>query len=988
MRSENITKLKLKTLTKKCMKTIINAILFSLLFVPTILEAQTNLKGTVTEQSTSLPIPGVNVLIKGTYTGTATDFDGEYQIEVNNGDVLLFSFIGYKSQEIIYSGQAVLNVVLEEDTAQLSEVVVIGYGSTTKKDATGSVESVTSEDFTRGNIVTPENLLSGRVSGVSINTSGSPGSGSEIRIRGGSSINASNNPLIIIDGLPIDNNGVNGSNGILATINPNDIESFSVLKDASSTAIYGSRASNGVIIIVTKKGKATFSATYDTQYSFGELTDRIGVFSGDEFRQLIASQPINGSTLNESLLGSASTDWQDEIFRNTVSSLHNVSMQGSLFKAIPARFSFGTTNQEGALITSEFERRNLGVALNPTLLDNHLKINLNANLAFEDNRFGDTGQIGAALGYDPTHPVYDPSSPFGGFYQHRNGSLLSNGTTNPVASLLQRNNYGDANRSYGNLNFDYKFHFLPELRAVVNIGYDETESKSIDYTSTLVATNDPVKGNSSLGFQKRTNKSLDGYLNYTDEFGDIRTELMTGYSYQKFTNNGGNTGNQRDSASFPSTFADPDVVLIGFFGRANFTLQDKYLLTLTYRRDGTSRFSETNRWGNFPAAAFAWNIGDEDFLKDNNIFSNLKLRVGYGITGQQDISGNNDIFLNRYRGGDQNSQYQFDNQVIESLIASEINPDLKWEETSTIEFGIDYGLFNDKISGSLNFFQKNSTDLLFTASVADGTNFSNSIIQNIGELQIQGIEFSANTDVVKNDDLGINFNFNATFLNREIKKLALGQDVRTGGIAGGTGNNIQLLREGEAPNSFSVFKQLYDTSGNPIEGAYADLNGDNIINDDDRYLKENPNADVILGFQSNINYKNLDLSFNLRANIGNYAYNNANSSRAQYERILDNSVLANLPTSVLNTTFQRTSDVIISDIYLEDASFLKLDNVTLGYTFNNVSKSLKSIRLWGGVQNVFTITNYSGLDPEVFDGIDNLIYPRPRTILTGANFKF
>ncbi|OYX27007.1 MAG: SusC/RagA family TonB-linked outer membrane protein [Flavobacteriales bacterium 32-35-8] len=970
------------------MKTIINAILFSLLFVPTILEAQTNLKGTVTEQSTSLPIPAVNVLIKGTNAGTATDFDGEYQIEVNNGDVLQFSFIGYKSQEIIYSGQTVLDVVLEEDTSQLSEIVLIGYGSTTKKDATGSVESVTSEDFTRGNIVTPENLLSGRVAGVSINTSGSPGSGSEIRIRGGSSINASNNPLIIIDGLPIDNNGVNGSNGILATINPNDIESFSVLKDASSTAIYGSRASNGVIIIVTKKGKATFSATYDTQYSFGELTDRINVFTGDEFRQLIASQPINGSTLNESLLGSASTDWQDEIFRNTVSSLHNVSMQGSLFKAIPARFSFGTTNQEGALITSEFERRNLGVALNPTLLDNHLKINLNANLAFEDNRFGDTGQIGAALGYDPTQPVYDPSSPFGGFYQHRNGSLLSNGTTNPVASLLQRDNYGDANRSYGNLNFDYKFHFLPELRAVVNIGYDETESKSIDYTSTLVATNDPVKGNSSLGFQKRTNKSLDGYLNYTDEFGNIRTEFMAGYSYQKFTNNGGNTGNQRDPASFPSTFADPDVVLIGFFGRANFTLQDKYLLTLTYRRDGTSRFSETNRWGNFPAAAFAWNMSDEDFLKDNNTISNLKLRVGYGITGQQDISGNNDIFLNRYRGGDENSQYQFDNQVIESLIASEINPDLKWEETSTIEFGIDYGLFNDRISGSLNFFQKNSTDLLFTASVADGTNFSNSIIQNIGELQIQGIEFSANTDVVKNEDLNINFNFNATFLNREIKKLALGQDVRTGGIAGGTGNNIQLLREGEAPNSFSVFKQLYDTSGNPIEGAYADLNGDNIINDDDRYLKENPNADVILGFQSNINYKNLDLSFNLRANIGNYAYNNANSSRAQYERILDNSVLANLPTSVLNTTFQRTSDVIISDIYLEDASFLKLDNITLGYTFNNVSKSLKSIRLWGGVQNVFTITNYSGLDPEVFGGIDNLIYPRPRTILTGANFKF
>jgi len=959
-----------------------------MLLAPILMFGQTKLTGTVTEQATSSPLPGVNVVIKNTTTGTATDFDGHYQIEARKGDVLLFSYVGYLPVEVTYTGQPNLNVQLKEDAAQLDEIVVIGYGSTTKKDATGSVESVTSKDFTRGNIVTPENLLSGRVAGVSINTSGSPGSGSEIRIRGGSSINASNNPLIIIDGLPIDNNGVNGSNGILATINPNDIESFSVLKDASATAIYGSRASNGVIIIVTKKGKATFSATYDAQYSFGELTNRIGVFSGDEFRQLIASQPVNGTTLNQSLLGTANTNWQDEIFKNTVSSQHNISMQGSLFKAIPARFSFGVTNQEGALITSDFERRSLGLALNPSLLDDHLKINLNANLSFEDNRFGDTGQIGAALQYDPSQPVYDTTSPFGGFYQHRVGNLISNGTTNPVASLLQRYNYGDANRSYGNLNFDYKFHFLPELRAVLNIGYDETESITLDSNSTLLATNDPVKGNDSRGNQKRTNKSLDGYLNYSKEFGNVRTELMTGYSYQKFTNAGGNTGNNRDSASFPSTFADPDVVLIGFFGRANVTLLDKYLLTVTYRRDGTSRFSEKNRWGNFPAAALAWNISDEDFLKDSKTISNLKFRVGYGITGQQDISGNNDIFLNRYRGGDQNSQYQFGNSVIESLIASEINPDLKWEETSTIEFGMDYGLFNNKVSGSLNFFQKNSTDLLFTASVADGTNFSNSIIQNIGELQIQGMEFSVNADVVKTNDVNVNFNFNATLLNREIKKLALGQDVRTGGISGGTGNNIQILREGEAPNSFSVFKQLYDTAGNPIEGAYVDLNGDNVINDNDRYLKENPNADVILGFQSNINFKNFDLSFNLRANLGNYAYNNVNSSKAQYERLLDNSVLANLPKSVLNTSFQRTSDVIISDIYVEDASFLKMDNISLGYTFGNVSKTLKSIRLWAGVQNVFTITNYSGLDPEVFGGIDNSIYPRPRTILTGANFKF
>ncbi|TXE09721.1 TonB-dependent receptor [Seonamhaeicola algicola] len=972
------------------MKTTMNGLLLFLFFVPISLFAQNIVKGTVTEKSTAIPLPGVNVVIKNSTTGTSTDFDGQYQLQAKKGDVLVFSYVGYLPIEIPFTGQSTINVEMAEDAALLDEIVVIGYGSTTKKDATGSVEAITSEDFTRGNIVTPENLLSGRISGVSINTSGAPGSGSQIRIRGGSSINASNDPLIIIDGLPITNDSNRGSRGILASINPNDIDSFSVLKDASATAIYGSRAANGVIIIVTKKGKSTFSATLDSQYSFGELTDRINVFSANDFRSLVASQPINGSNLDETLLGNANTNWQDEIFRNTVSSQHNLSLQGSLFKAIPTRFSFGITNQEGAITTSEFERRNLGLALNPSLFDDHLKINLNANLSFEDNRFADSGQIGAALRYDPTQPVYDPTSPFGGFYQHRNGNTLLNGTTNPVASLLQTNNQGDSNRAYGNLNLDYKFHFLPELKAVLNIGYDETETKEIQRTSALVATNDDVRGNVFDRFEKRTNELFDGYLNYSKEFNKVRSEFTAGYSYQKFTFKGNNTGNRLDPNSAPDTYADPNVVLIGFFGRANLTFADKYLLTLTYRRDGSSRFSEENRWGNFPAAALAWNISDEDFLKNSNVISNLKLRAGYGITGQQEVS-QKDIFLNRYRGGNPNSQYQFGNTVIQSLIASEINPDLKWEETTTFEFGVDYGLFDNKLSGSLNVFQKNSKDLLFEASVADGANFSNNVIQNIGELRIQGLEFSLNADVVKQEDFNVNVNFNATFLDREITDLALGQDVRTGGIAGGTGNNIQMHRIGEAPNSFSVYKQLYDTAGNPIEGAYADLNGDNVINDDDRYIKENPGADVILGFQSNINYKNFDLSFNMRANLGNYVYNNVNSSRAQLGQLQDNAVLGNVPTSVLNTNFQRTSDVITSDLYLEDASFLKMDNITLGYTFNNISKKLKSIRLWGGVQNVFVITNYTGLDPEVTGtdpGIDNLIYPRPRTILAGANFKF
>lgn len=967
------------------MKTFLNSLLLLAFLIPATTFGQTQITGVVTDEANALPLPGVNIVIKGTTTGASTDFDGNYSITANQGDILVFSYVGYTTKEVPFTGQSPLNVSLAEDVGQLNEIVLIGYGTTTRKDATGSLESVTAKDFTKGNIVTPENLLSGRVAGVTVNTSGAPGSGSEIKIRGGSSINASNNPLIVIDGLPITNDNVGGSRGILASINPNDIESFTVLKDASATAIYGSRASNGVIIIVTKKGKSNFSADYDVQFTFGDIADQIDVFSADQFRELVNSQPINGTTLNTDLLGESNTDWQDAIFRNTVSALHNVTLRGSLFDVLPARFSFGVTNQEGALLTSKFNRRNLSVALNPTLFDDHLKISVNANLAFEDNRFADSGQIGAALRYDPTQPIYDPSSPFGGFYQHRNGNVLSLGTTNPVASLLQANNQGDTNRFFGNINFDYKFHFLPELRAVLNLGFDQTDGTTDNMS--VFATNDEVTGNISRSFQTRKNQSLDGFLNYKKTFGDIGTDLTAGYSYQRFTNDGSFTGNRLDPLSIGDTFADPDIVLIGFFGRANFTFFEKYLATFTYRRDGTSRFSEDNQWGNFYAGALAWQISDEDFLKDSETISNLKLRAGYGVTGQQEI-GERDLFLSRYRAGNENSQFQFGNSVVQSLIPSEINPDLKWEETTTIEFGIDYGLFDDRISGSINVFQKDSEDLLFNAPVPDGSNFSNSIVQNIGNLRIQGLEFTTNVDVFRKEDFNLNFNFNATFLDREITELAFGQDVTTGGIAGGTGNFIQLFREGEAPNSFYVFKQLRDAQGNFIEGAYVDLNGDNILNDEDRYLKANPDPDVVLGFQANMEYKNFDFAFNLRANIGNYVYNNVNSARAQYELFQDNSVLGNVPTSVLDTNFQRTSDAIISDVYVENASFLKMDNITLGYTFRELSNVIKSVRVWGGIQNVFVLTEYSGLDPEVFNGIDNTIYPRPRNILIGANIKF
>ena len=958
--------------------------------------AQQTVKGVVKEKTTGDALPGVSIIIKGTTSGTETDFDGNFQLaNVTSGDVLVFRYLGYAQKEVAIGSRFDILVELDQSSEQLDEIIVVGYGTTTLKDATGSVESITAKDFTKGNIVTPENLLSGRVAGVSIITSGAPGSGSQIRIRGGSSLNASNDPLIVIDGLPMSGTA-GGSRGVLASINPNDIESFSVLKDASATAIYGSRGANGVIIISTKKGRSEYSLDYDYQMGFGEITNRVNVFSADKFRNLINSQPITGSVIPTSLLGTANTNWQNEIYQKSVSTQHNITVRGQIFKKIPTRLSIGFASIEGNILTSKYDRATVSLSMNPSFFDDHLKVNLNYNRAFEDNQFADAGQVGAALHYDPTQPVYDASSPFGGFYQHftrdaQGRVILANGGTNPVASLLQNNNVSDVFRQYGNLKLDYEFHFLPELTATLNVGFDKSTGVGTNVSSIQgpASFNSLYVGNDSGYTSEVLNESLDGYLNYVNTFGKVKTDITAGYSYQTFNGSGTATGNTRNPTDQGATSgAATPVVLIGFLARANFTFNEKYLLTFNFRRDGTSRFGPENRWGNFGGAAVAWNVNNEDFLKDSEIISTLKLRGSYGINGQQDgISG--DLYLDRYRFGNQNSQYMFDGTPIQSTIPTE-RSNLKWENTATVEVGLDYGLFNDKFTGSINAFQKNSTDLLSDAPVADASNFTNRVLQNVGDLQVNGLEFTLNADVIKTEDLDWNINFNATYLNREIKELALNQDITTGGIAGGTGNFVQLYSEGFAPNSFYVYKQLYDTAGMPIEGAYADVNGDGILNSQDRYLKENPQADLTFGFQSSFNYKNFDLAFNLRANIGNYVYNNVNSSSAQYSLLLDQSVLGNIPTSVTNTNFLRTADVILSDIYLENASFLKMDNITLGYTFDRPIKKFasNSIRLWAGVQNVFTLTNYTGLDPEVFNGIDNTIYPRPRTILVGANIKF
>ena len=975
--------------------------LFTVLFLCfslTIFGQQLKVSGIITDAKTGDPLPGVSVTIKSSNQGTTTGFDGKYQLQASQNEVLLFSFMGYQKAERTVNSTTI-NVNLIEDNQKLEEVVVIGYGSMKKKDATGAVALVTTKDFNKGNIVTPENLLAGRVAGLSIITGGDPGSGSTIRIRGGASLGASNDPLIVINGLPVDNNTIGGSRSVLSSINPSDIESFSVLKDASATAIYGSRASNGVIIITLKKGTKTLSATVDMNMGVNTLAKTIDVFSAGELRNLISGQD---PTLLP-LLGTANTDWQKEIYRNSISSTLNASINGMLFDKVPSRASFSNTVQEGLVLTSGFQRTTGSVSLNPSLFQDHLKMSVNANISLEKNRFA-KGVQGTAITFDPTQPVYDENSPFGGYFQYyknnndgiiNKSDLTERAPLNPVAELLQRNDRSEVKRIYGNVKFDYSFHFLPELSVVLNLGLDQSSAEGhvrVSDKNPLAQADGRIVGSASDYSNDMSNHLLDGYLAYKKTFGILNLDATAGYSYQKFTNEKYNTNELLDDGvdSAPVTNIDPNLVLIGFFGRTNLSFYDKYLFTVSYRRDGTSRFSEDNRWGNFPAAAFAWKI-KEDFLADSKTISNLKLRLSWGVTGQQDIGRENlDLYMARYTRGLPTSQYIFGNTVTNIGIPQFRNEDLKWEETTTYNAALDFGFFNDRLTATVEGFYKESKDLLANAAISDGSNFSNSGFQNIGNFTSKGIEFTIAGDIFKNKGgFSWNANFNSTFINTQIESLALNQDQLIGAAGAGKGSTAQIHRVGYTPYSFYVYKQIYNEAGKPIEGAYADLNGDNIINDSDLYIHHNGMPTVTMGFASNMNYKNIDLSFNMRASLGNYVYNAANSNRAQYNLLKNSSVVSNLPTSVLDTDFKSNETVLLSDYYIENASFLKMDNVTLGYTFENTFNAHSSIRLSAGVQNVFTITNYSGLDPEVFEnGIDNSITPRPRTFLIGANMKF
>lgn len=992
------------------MKTIYTKLFIFLLLLPAGMLAQ-SVSGTVTEQASGLPLPGASIVVQGSSNGTSSDIDGKFTLTgVKNGDVIVVSSIGFTQQTVTYNGQKTLSFALVEEASQLQEVVVqVGYGSVRKKDATGSVTTVSEKEFNRGVNITTENLLNGRVAGLTINTSGAPGSGSQIRIRGGSSLFASNDPLIVIDGLPIENSTNTGSTSFLASLNPSVIESVTVLKDASATAIYGSRAANGVIIITTKKGGKSFSAEYNVQYGTGSLIKTVDVFGANEYRELINRRyptddpdaPSYNSNLDKvSRLGTANTDWQRAIYRNQTDLIdQTLSLRGNLFGVIPTRFTVGRTFQEGLRLTNEFTRNTIGVALNPSFFSDHLKFRVNANYSNENSRFAD-GVEGSAISFDPTQPVYDANSPYGGFFQYwdqnaADPQLLPNVPRNPVAQLINTFDSGRNNRIFGNVEVDYKFHFFPDLRAVINLGYDESNGLRNRFAPAFEATSF-VNANRPLGTREsntgwQRNKLLDAYLVYNKTINDFGIEATAGYSYQGFDAEYYSTGNINNptlGSNFPETTRNTPVVLIGFFGRTNLTYKD-FLLTLSYRRDGTSRFSKDNRWGNFPAAALAWRM-NETFFKDSKVISDLKLRLGYGVTGQQVFSEAN-AYLQKYNIGNGASQYYFGTGPLPIAVADRISPNLKWESTITYNAGIDYGFADNRITGAVDVFYKKTEDLIVDAAISDGTNFSNRAFQNIGSFTTKGIEFSVNATIVKPaTDTGFNWNvnFNATKFERRIDELAYNSDIILGDNIAGTGTPAQIFSEGYTPYSFYVYKQLYDENNKPIEGAYADLNGDGIRNDADRYLYKNPDPDFTLGFMSTMNYKRFDLSFNLRASIGNHVFNGVNAGSAQYANLF-NATIQNIPRNVLDTEFTRTSDVLLSDLYVENASFLRMDNITLGYTFPSVMDGKASMRFSVGCQNAFVLTEYSGLDPEITNnGVDKTIYPRQRTFLFGANIKF
>lgn len=956
-----------------------------------------NVTGTVVDATDGSPLPGVTVLQKGTNNGTTTNMDGQYSLTVDMGQTLVFSFVGYADQEKLVEGTPI-NVQLAEQSELLSEYVVIGYGIQKKSDATGSVIAISSDDFNKGAITSVQDLLVGKAAGVVITSSGgAPGSGSTIRIRGGSSLNASNDPLIIIDGIPIDNNSISGSRNFLSFINPNDIESFNILKDASATAIYGSRASNGVIIITTKKGKvgSPMVVNFDTKTSIASAIEFIDVYSGDEIRMRAFENPDLYSIDSYNALWNANTNWQEEIFRTAISTDNNLSFTGA-YKVLPYRVSMGYTDQNGIMDNTDMQRLTGSVSLSPSFLDGDLKVNVNAKGMLTDNNFGDSGALGSAISMDPTKPIYDDNfTNTNGYFQWGNyGANL--GTPNPVEQLMSVDNKSRVQRVIASLQLDYKIPFISGLNANLNLATDYSSSEGhnnrpITSPSTLTS---PYFGRVSEYSAVNKNDLIDFYFSYKKDLESINSKIdaTVGYSWQHFQREGENMtrgfGSSTSAIQYNQSSFITENYLVSFFGRLNYSLANKYLVTFTLRNDGSSRFSEDNRWGLFPSAAFAWKIKEESFLKDVDAVSSMKLRLGWGITGQQDV-GNDYPAQATYITSSPGSYYPIDGQFYPTLRPSAYDPNIRWESTMTQNIGLDFGFLNDRITGSVDVYKRVTDDLLNTVTVPTGSNFSNTLLTNVGSLENKGIELFLNMVPISKKDMSLNIGFNVSYNENEITKLLLNDDPDYIGILYGsafTGTN-QVTRVGYPAYSFFLNQQVYDANGNPIEGLYVDLSGDGgVVSGDnaDKYIYHNPVADVLFGLSAHFNYKDFDFSASSRTSIGNYVYN-AIAAGASSDQMNQIGYWRNMPTYLSETEFIKRQ--FTSDYFVSNASFFKLDNLSIGYTPSGIKGKMKP-RISFTVQNVLTITNYEGIDPEVPGGIDNNFYPRPRTFMVGIGFTY
>ena len=957
------------------------------------------IQGEVTDAQNGEPLIGATVMVEGEKSGTVTDFDGNFKLQVtSSAKKVKISYIGYVDKIVEISDR--MKVKLESDSQILTDVVVIGYGTARKSDLTGSVATVSSKDFNKGLVSSPEQLINGKVSGVQImSNSGSASAGSTIRVRGGASLNASNDPLIVLDGVPLEQGGISGnSSNFLSMINPADIESMTVLKDASSTAIYGSRASNGVIIITTKKGQqGAVKVNFNTTNSLQTRAQMVDMLSRDDFVNVINQF---GTDNQKSLLGTANTDWNDEVYRTAFGTDNNLSVSGSIDKWLPFRVSVGYYNQSGLVRKDNVERWTGNVVLTPSFFQDHLKLTINAKGTLNNNSFNNSGAVWAAATFNPTLPVYSGNSNYGGYNEalDADGYPVNAGVRNPRGLVDLYDSKSKVSRFIGSMDVDYKVHFLPELKLHATIGADYAKGDGTIYVPAYAAQafnkDESLSGSDyKYGPQKNENRLLTLYANYAKYFENIKSnvDLTAGYDYQYWKSTTPLYYTLSAAGTTLSTVKASDYrhVMLSYYGRVNYSFDGKYLLTATVRRDASSRFSKNTRWGTFPSVALGWTLTEEPWLKDNKVVSNLKLRASYGVTGQQEGIGNYN-YLPVYTSSVTGAEALINGQYITTYRPEAYVSDLKWETTTSWNFGLDLGFLNGRIGGAIDFYTRKTKDLLASVPTAAGTNFSKTILTNVGNVDSKGIEVSLNATPIQTKDWEWNLSYNFTWQNMKVKNLSLTQGGSQTNVKVGPSIDayqFQVLSEGYEPYMFYVYHQLYDSeTGKPIEGAYADLNGDGEINDADLYRYHSPAPKYIMGLSTSLRYKQLTLGMSFRANIDNYVYNGMGMSTGAWETVsYNNSQLNNLNASFLKTGFKTRQ--YLSDYYVENASFLKLDNLSLSYNVGKINK-WASLTVSAMVQNVFTITGYSGTDPEVPNGMDNSFYPRPRTYSVSLGLQF